>query len=215
MKSIYKKIKVLSVVLLAFGAMQSSFGQSKFVEGIRGGYVNAKQEVKLKSFEGTDVSAGNGFYVGFFAERRFAERFSFHVSGDYMNITSEIANSNNVKMRLNNGLLAIPLSLKVFPTYDFAIYLGGYLGLSLHDKMELSSANLTSTQLTELQRKVEKEFEDDRRGSVYGLRFGADYRIWEDLHLEAFYYMGFPSKGKNKTSQYNAHLITAGLNYRF
>ncbi|MDO4729138.1 MAG: outer membrane beta-barrel protein [Bacteroidota bacterium] len=203
------------IALIGFGAMQNLLAQSKYVEGIRGGYTSARQEIKLNSFEGTDVSAGSGFYVGFYAERRFAERFSFHLDLDYLNVTSEIANSENVKMRLNNGLLIVPLSLKVFPTYDLGIYLGGYLGTSLHNKIALSSTNLTSTQLLDLQKKIEKEIKDDKLGSVYGLRFGADYRVWEDLHLEMFYYMGFPKKGKNKTTQYNANLITAGLNYRF
>lgn len=187
------------------------------VYNFKAGYVNATQEVTIVSLPDSKSTAGHGFYAGFGFERRFAERFAVTLDFSYASLNSTIESATaNAQTNYTRGIVMMPLSLKIYPTYDLGIFVGAYVTSRLHDKITLSSETLDATTLVALEKDLKHEMREDVKSYDYGLRFGADYRIWHDLHIEVFYHLGSTIKGKKRTNtDYKANHIIGGLSYRF
>lgn len=214
-----EKLTTAFVVMAVFaGHNAHAQNDEKFKSiSLKAGYIYATQKMELRNFNNTESTAGHGFYVGYAYENRFAERFGFALEGIYENVNSTIkSSSTNAEAKVNRGLVKIPLGLKIYPTYDLSLFLGGYISWGAHHKVSLSSTTLGATELATLEKNVKEEAKDVLKNSDYGLRFGADYRVYDELHIEAFYNLGSKNKGKDyNQNTYQLNYLSLGLNYRF
>lgn len=212
-----KWIFLTTMVLLPF----STKAQSKFANGMAVGYANMKTEMFTPSFQNTTSTGGHGFYADYFLERRFAERFASNLRVGYINTTSTFASETSMaQMKINQGMINMALGLKFFPIYNLSVLAGVYGNTDVHHSIKGSSEILGTEPLKNLTEKVKSEYEDLKRYD-YGIRFGADYRIWEDLHIEGFYHLSLNKKTETynrqgvATSQYKVNTFGAGMSYRF
>lgn len=208
--------KIVFSVFLALLPMTIQ-AQDKFASRLAAGYANVKTEVNLPSFSVNHSKGGHGFYADYMMERRFAERFAYMGRFGYVNAGNTYTSEKlQTEMSVNQGYASIVLGLAFYPLYDLSIFAGGYLNGSLHQSVKMSSTTQSSQALNSLTDKAKEEYKDLKK-SDYGVRFGADYRIWEDLHIEAFYNLTLDKSNRqdHKNAKFKNQMFGAGLNYRF
>ncbi|MDO4228706.1 MAG: outer membrane beta-barrel protein [Capnocytophaga sp.] len=217
-----------TTALFAFFAMilgsNYAFAQNNniFAAVVRAGYNNSTIKADFVNLRTTETTAGHGFYVGFGVERRFAERFSAIIGVDYFHKNSTLkSTAEPIETKLNMGYGSVDLGLKFYPTYDLGISVGGFLSSDFTTNAKMSYTNGNTASLSNREELLKTELDDYVKGN-YGLRFGVDYRVIDQLHIEAFYRLGLADGGKDNTlngrtqqRELKISSINVGINYRF
>ncbi len=218
------KNKAFLIALLGlFFANNKINAQNKLLASVlRAGYNNSN--MKLSNFTtipDSETTSKHGYYINYGIESRFAERVSFIFGAEYIRANSYLKSKNTtIEGKMTVNYLSGNLDLKFYPTYDLGIYAGGFFALPFNTKFALQSPN---NNLTTNEKKQQDDINNELKDFVgwdMGVHFGLDYRIFDQLHIEAFYRWGISNSvlkksGNNTNREMKVNSINVGLNYRF
>ena len=221
MLNLRNNVFLVSLLGLFFVSNKITAQDEIWASVIRAGYNNSNIKVKLANLQNTSTTPKHGYYINLGTERRFSDRMSFILGGEYQKANSYLKSSTSpIEGKLSIGYLSGNLDFKFYPIYDLGIYTGGFITFPLSYEFtgHTSDNSLSSSQIQKQNDQINQEIKSIINFDV-GLRFGADYRIFKQLHIEAYYRLGLSNstiKSKdNIPREIKVSSINVGLNYRF
>ncbi|MDW9378979.1 porin family protein [Chryseobacterium sp. JV558] len=218
-----KKILLASAIALFAGLnAQTTFG-------VKAGYALSKlnsneNDVEFGGIEG-GLKSKSGFYVGGLVEHKFNNKFAIQGELEYANLggKAEVALPGiTITEKMNLNRIIIPVSARYYATPELGIYAGPYVSFRTNNKVkfEMSGPNAVMTNpagIKEGERYVEKFLDDSLKSTDFGLFFGADYKVYKGLFVDARYSFGLTNMIKNPVDgeKLKMNFFQLGLGYKF
>lgn len=215
--------KILLASALAFFANMSA--QTTF--GVKGGYALSKlnsneNDVEFDGIEGS-LKSKSGFYVGALVEHKINNKFAVQGEVEYANLGGKakvsLPNGITVTENLNFNRIVIPISARYYATPELGIYAGPYVSFKTNTtaKIKISGAMANPQAVSEGEAYLEKAFNDNFKSTDFGLFFGADYKVYKGLFVDARYSFGLTNMIKNpvQDEKMKMNFFQVGLGYKF
>ncbi|AZA98836.1 PorT family protein [Chryseobacterium joostei] len=219
-----KKILLASAIALFAGLnAQTSFG-------VKGGYALSTLNSNENSFEldeaGGSLKSKSGFYIGALVEHKINSKFAFQGEVEYANLGGKMEVSIpglpgvKVTEKMNFNRIVIPISARYYATPELAVYGGPYVSFKASNtvKIDVSGAMVTNqAALDEGERRIENFLDDSLKSTDFGLFFGADYKVYKGLFVDARYSFGLTNMIKNPVNdeKLKMNFFQLGVGYKF
>lgn len=219
-----KKILLASAIALFAGLhAQTTFG-------VKAGFALSKLNSNENGFEFGGFEGGlkskAGFYIGGLVEHKFNNKFAVQGELEYANlggkaeVVTPVGITVTEKMNLNR--IVIPVSARYYAMPELGIYAGPYVSFKTNNKVkfEMSGPNAVMTNpegIREGEKYVEKFLDDSLKSTDFGLFFGADYKVYKGLFLDARYSFGLTNMIKNPMDgeKLKMNFFQLGVGYKF
>lgn len=225
-----KKLFLVGALAL-FGAIDA---QTTF--GAKAGYalsqMNSDDEDDME-FEGigVDKKSKSGFYVGGFVEHKLTDKFALQgelqyaeLGGRYQGKLQESGYHATLNMDFKINQILVPISAKYYPTANFSLSAGPYLGFVVSNKFEakFKDSNLpkeviaeANAELSEYNEMFSDSFDESLQKVTFGLHVGAEYTIYKGLLIDARYNFGLSNLEKDTNTSTKMSFFQVGLGYKF
>ena len=225
-----KKLLFLSAIALS-GVINA---QTTF--GVKTGYalsqLNSEDDDDME-FEGigVDKKSKSGFYIGGFVEHKLTDKFALQgelqyaeLGGRYQGKFEDSGYHATLNMDFKINQILIPISAKYYPTSNFALSAGPYLGFIVSNKFEakFKDSNLpkeviddANNELNEYNQMFSESFDDSLQKVTFGLQVGAEYNIYRGLLIDARYNFGLSNLEKDSNTSTKMSYFQIGLGYKF
>lgn len=221
-----KKILLASAVALFAGLnAQTSFG-------VKAGYAlsTLKSNETNLEFEGTggSLKSKSGFYIGALVEHKLNNKFALQGEVEYANLGGKLDISMSglglpgvkVTEKMHFNRIVIPVSARYYAMPELAVYGGPYVSFKASNKakIEVSGAVVSDpAALNEGEKQLENYFDNSLKSTDFGLFFGADYKVYKGLFLDARYSFGLTNMIKNPVNgeKLKMNFLQIGVGYKF
>ncbi|MCJ7932114.1 MAG: PorT family protein [Chryseobacterium sp.] len=214
-----KKILLASALAVVAGLnAQTNFG-------VKGGYtlskLNSNEDPEFEGVSG-GLKSKSGFYIGALVEHKFTNKFAVQGEVQYANLGGKVEvgmSGITVTEKLRFNRIVIPVSAKYYPVPEFGVYAGPYVSFKTNTsvKIEVSGGMPDPRAIREGEQFLEQQFNDHLKSTEFGLFFGADFKIYKGLFLDARYSFGLTNMIKNPVDgeKLKMDFFQLGLGYRF
>lgn len=201
-------MKKLTFICLLFIGTQLAFAQTSF--GLKAGINFSKINDDI-----VDYDFKTGFYVGGFANIKFAEKFAFQpeilfsaqgAKKEDFEISTLIGTqivTYNTEIDTKLYYINIPLMFKYYPLKKLNLEAGPQIGFAIKNEITTKSEEFGT------------ESGEPNSNIDIGLNFGLEYNLYKGLGIGARYNLGLNDIVKDSNTKNKNSVISLGISYAF
>lgn len=209
------------ITLLTLVVFTTTF-YAQMINEVKAGFALSNITVS-NGIDEASYDAKPGYYISYGIEKRWGEKIGFQVEAQYANLGAKIKEDYagvSVTENLNFHRLLVPVTFRYYPTYELAVYAGGYMSTKISNKVKFKisgAENVDQSVIDEFEKETEDYLNENLKSADMGIVIGGDYTLYRGIFAEARYSMGLTNLIKKPLGdeKMTMNFVQFGLGYRF